>query len=100
MDASGSATAASGSLFRWTELDVLEPAIGAVVLQADIAPMRMGFVGHVELMFRTVGSFVRLGELIQVEGVHLLPIQNHADHAPGTGHFDMVPLPGGFHRIF
>ena len=42
------------------ELDVLVPALAAVVLQADISAARMILVGHVELVVRAVGTLVLL----------------------------------------
>ncbi len=41
------------------KLDVLVPAVAAVVLQADVSRARMILVGDIEFVSRAIGSLVR-----------------------------------------
>src|SRR5262249_5773184 len=74
------------------DLDVLEPARRAVVLQADVALPRMVLVGDVELVLRAIGADVRLRPLVGVHPRHLLAVQLHGDYVLIAGDDDVVPL--------
>src|SRR5437899_15607 len=57
------------------QLDVLEPARAAVILQADVAFARMVLVGDVELVLAAIGPSVRLRELVHVHVCDVLAVQ-------------------------
>src|SRR5436309_16076372 len=76
-------------LFQWPKLNVLEPAVGAMVLQADITGVGVVLVGDVELVRRAIGTLVRFRKLRQVDMVDFLAIQDHVNQAAGTSDFDM-----------
>src|SRR2546422_2654695 len=50
------------------QFDVLEPARAAVILQTDVAALRVIFVGDVELVRAAVRALVRFCELAEVCG--------------------------------
>jgi hypothetical protein len=81
------------------QLDVLEPAIGPVVLQADIARARMIFVGDVELVRCAVWPLVRLGPLVQVHVVDFFAIELHVYQILVAGDLQVIPLTNGIHCV-
>ena len=59
---------------QWLQFNVLEPAGAPVVLQADVAALRMVFVGDVEFVLRPIRPLVRLRKLIEVRPRHGFPV--------------------------
>ena len=70
-----------------------------MVLQADVAVPRMRLVGDVEFVLCAVGPLIRLGELVEVDGIDLLAVEDHGDIAFVTLDFDVVPLAGRLGRV-
>src|SRR6266404_8568664 len=82
-----------------SKLDILEPAVSSMVLQADVTSARVFIVGNVELVGCAIGPFIGLGKLIQIDVIYLLSVERHLDDAAGTSDFDMVPFAGRLHGI-
>src|SRR2546425_9190030 len=86
-------------LAEQSKLDILEPAVGSVVLQADITRARVFTVGNIEFVGSAIGSLIGLGKLIQIDVVYLLSVERHVDDATGTSDLDVVPFTDGFHGV-
>src|SRR5260370_619601 len=67
------------SLLQRQQLDILVPAVLAVVLQANVALARVVLVGDVELVVASVGTFVRSSPLIEVHAGDGLAVEFHRD---------------------
>src|SRR4051794_34912691 len=81
------------------ELDVLEPAGGAVVLESDVALTGVVLVGDVELVGRAVGATVGGGPLVEVRAGDGLPVERDGDPRAVAGDDHVVPLAGGLHGV-
>src|SRR5262245_60316805 len=81
------------------QFDVLKPAIGAVVLQANVTFARVIFVSNVELVSGTVGALVGLSPFVQIDTCHRFVIKYHGDQIPIASDLNMIPLSHGFHRV-
>ena len=84
---------------QWLQLDVLEPARAAVVLQTDVAAMRVILVGDVELVRAAVRTFVRLSELAEVRNCHALAVEHDFNAAPVHCDLDAIPRADRFQGV-
>src|SRR5689334_18899766 len=81
---------AQPDLLQWPQLDVLVPAVAAVILQADVAFAGMVLVGDVELVRRPVGPLVLFGPLVEVHVRDLLAVELDVDQILVAGDGDVV----------
>ena len=77
------------------DLHVLEPAVAAVILKAEVAGAREFADGDVaELVARSVGPLARLVPLVQVDRRDFLAVEDDRDLRPLRGDGHVVPLAG------
>ena len=81
------------------QFDILKPARAAVVLHANVPALGVIFISDVELVFSTVRTFVRLGELIQVRAYYLFTIEDDFNPTSVAGDLNMVPCTDRLHRL-
>ncbi len=77
--------AVRASLLQGENLDVLEPNIGAVILQADIAGPWMIFVSEAKLVLRPIWPKSGLFEVREIDRVHSFAVEDDNDFGSGTG---------------
>ena len=81
------------------DLDVLVPAILAVLLHADVADALEILDRLLELVLGAIGVLAHLVPLVQVHVDDLLAVHHHLDDVVGAGQFDVVPLAGRLHGV-
>ena len=87
------------SSFQRPQLDVLEPARAAVVLQTDIPSKRMISIGNIEFMLAAVRAFVGFCKLAQIRPGHLFAVERHVDQVAAACDLDVIPFADGLHGV-
>ena len=86
-------------LLQWQQFDVPVPAITAVILQTKIALAGMLLVRDIKLVHRSIRSPIRFRPFIQIDPINLLSIELNFQSIFVARNHDVVPFPGGLHRI-
>ena len=81
------------SVFQGENLDILEPDVSAVILQADMANPGVIFKSGVELVTGAIGSLAGNPEISQVDRIDAFPVESHDNAGARTGQHHPVPGP-------
>ena len=84
---------------QWQQLDILIPAIAAMILQPEIPLTRMSLISHIELVHRPIRTLIHFRPFIKVNSIDFLAVQFDLKSIAVAGNQDLVPFTHWLHCI-